>query len=198
MWREFTKETPARPWWALVFSALALAGTTALAQYMTHAKGSSRTTSTLVGALGWPFGFQLPEGFHRVGISDSLREPVNAEGTRGEMAFKRMELRRGTADLRVYFQWDDEPIATDRMFHTLTGLSPDDAEVIDLGPLSGIWTMGVSSEGAVVWTAVATAAEGLTLQIEMTTPTAGSRQRREFEQICSSVEYRVWAIRRPY
>lgn len=197
MWREFTKETPARPWWALISSLLALAGTTALAQYMTQTRARPRTATFVVNQPGWPISVRLPEGTHQVPNQEILSETVNAEGTRGELTFKMAGQRNERADLRLYFQMEDPPLSQEQAFHELTGLPADDGEEIEVGQLSGLWAMGESQDGALVLTAVATSPEGLTLQIEMKTAVAGARLRKEFEEICSSVEYRAWSVRGP-
>jgi hypothetical protein len=198
MWREYTKETPARPWWGLICSALALAGTTALAQYVTKSKGGTVVSpSALISVGGWPVAFRLPEGFHRVSAADPWNDPVNAEGTSGEMAFRRTDRRRGSADLTIRFEWDEGPISPAEAFHTVTGLSGDDAEAIELGPLSGLWGFGDSSDGKLVWAAVGTSPDGLAVQIELKTGIPGSKQRKEFEQICSSMQYKIWAMHAP-
>lgn len=197
MWREFTKETPARPWWALIFSFLALAGTTALAQYMTQSHGRPKRTTFVVHQPGWPISIRLPEGARRVPNQDVLSEPVNSDGTRGELTFRLAGQRPDRADLRLSFQFEGPPMSPEQAFHALTGLPADDAEEMSVGPLSGRWAMGESEDGALVLAAVATSPEGLTLQIEMKTTAAGSRLRKEFEDICSSVEYKAWSVRSP-
>lgn len=192
MWREFTKETPGRPWLALISSAMALAGTTALAQYMTQARGHPKAATFVFSLPGWPVSVRLPEGARR---TPSLNEPVNSEGTRGELRFRLAGARQERGELRVYFQCEDSSTSLEQAFHALTGLSADDGEEIAMGPLSGLWSMGATEDGAIVLTAVATTAEGLTIQVEITTTAAGARQRKEFEEICSSVEYKSWAVR---
>jgi hypothetical protein len=196
MWREYTKETPARPWLGLICSALALAGTTALAQYVTKSKGGTvAAPSVLVNVGGWPMAFRLPEGFHRMSTEDPWNDPVNAEGTSGAMAFQRTDRRRGSADLKVRFEWDEGAITPAEAFHAMTGLPGDDAESIELGPLSGLWEFGESNDGKFVLAAVGTSPDGLVVQVELTTRIPGSKLRKEFEQICSSIQYKIWAVR---
>jgi hypothetical protein len=198
MWREFTKETPARSGLAVIATAAALGCTTALAYFVTTSKAAPTAPQERQALVGWPIKFDLPVGFHRIANADSLQEQLFADGIRGSLTYVSVDRRQVKAVLEVHYRVEDAPLATDKMFRTMTGFSLDDTKEIQIGPLSGLVGHREESDGRIVYSAVACLPEGLALQFEMQTANDGPRQVKEFERICSSVEFKDWAIRRPY
>lgn len=198
MWREFTKETPARSGLAVIATAAALGCTTALAYFVTTSKAAPAAQQERQSLAGWPIKFDLPVGFQRVANVDDWQEQVSADGTCGSLRYVRVDRRQGPAILEVHYRVEDGPLETDKVFRSMTGLSSEGAKEIPVGPLSGLVGHHEESDGSVVLSAVACLTEGLALHFEMQAANDGPRQEKEFERICSSAEFKEWAIRRPY
>lgn len=64
MWREYTRETPARPGLAILAAALALIGTTALAWVVVQRANPRRVEAPAY----WPIRFTLPDRYERTVI----------------------------------------------------------------------------------------------------------------------------------
>jgi hypothetical protein len=63
MWREYTRETPARRGWPLAGGILALAGTTALAWMVTDRVTAPPPLVPVEPLPHWPIRFAVPAGF---------------------------------------------------------------------------------------------------------------------------------------
>ncbi len=195
MWREYTKETPARPGWAIVGTAMALASTTALA-YITVNRSAPTGVGTpaRVSIPGWPISFALPRGFDSMS-PDEGEIAVSPEGTFGDLHSVHSAGRRGAAIFTVRFKVENEDVNLTRAFAKWSGQSAADAEPISVGPLKGLAAETTEMSGITKYTAAAVVPAGLIIVIEEDTPGPSSRYRRQFEAVCESVQFKPWFVR---
>lgn len=136
MWREYTRETPARPGLAIIMAALALAGTTALAWVMTHRANPKKE----VKLSHWPISFNLPEGLELTYLDNQGSQyPFLSDGTRGQAIFRAAgDLQSDTA-IEVTYLLLEEGSTLDDACNTLIGdEGPPEAESISFGGFDGV------------------------------------------------------------
>jgi hypothetical protein len=193
MWREYTKETPARAGWGVVTTAIALAGTTGLAYFVTGAKAAPAAALTArINLPGWPFSFALPHGFRLVLPEGRMAQVVSDELTSGYIEGARMGARGEVAVLSVRFKVHDRELDLRKAFARWSRLDAADAGAVKVGSLDGLAAASPQPEGHVKFIAVAVIPDGLVIVIELETASASPRARRQFEAVCESVHFKDW------
>lgn len=195
MWREYTKETPARAGWGVVAMALALTGTTGLAYFVAVTKAApGAVLPKRVSEPGWPISFALPGGF-RLLRPDVGEESVSRDGMSGELHGLREGGRGGPAIVAVRFKVQEDRATLSKAFAKWTGQEAEEGEAIKVGSLEGLAMVTSEPRGLVKYTAVAVLPEGLVIAIAIETTNASARARRQFEAVCESVQFKDWFVR---
>jgi hypothetical protein len=110
MWREYTRETPARRGWAIVFSAVALVLTTSLAWVLAGHGPSGASLSSEVLPANWPITFSLPADAKPLAKWNRLPLESDEAGNAGLVAYRwgPSDNSHATRILVAYQVYDDE------------------------------------------------------------------------------------------
>lgn len=198
MWREYTRETPARRGWALIFSALALAGTTALAWAVAERINNPLSSFREEAPPWWPIRFTLPVGFDRLSIEQSYRLDDAIDGEFGFASYGALRgRRRPSAFFDVQFRVVEPHLATDELLTLLEVPDAAGAEPISIGPLDGMLFIDERAPRVMEALAVAYLPEGLVIRFSLSARRGDSLNLRDFKTICRSVQFTNWYLPRP-
>ncbi len=188
MWREFTREAPARRGWALAAAGIAFAGTVGLALVVM----SSRQSASLGGhgqALpDWPIKFTLPSEYTwgRDPQMFVLESPAD-----GRLGFATMYLGRsprlGTSRLRVTYGELGSGTTLKEATRALIGRELEDPRTIGMGPATGRMDRRPMGNGRLVLEAVSCLDRGLGVAVSLDCDARSGRSDRIFEEICASI-----------
>lgn len=193
MWREYTRETPARPFLAPLGAGLALAAALGLAWLV----GTARAGPAVWGPQSpphWPVEFTLPEGFTWV---QQDRAESSVDGMIGNLAYEGRSSDLVPSVLGVSFAVLPAGTAVDRAAVELLGLELADARPTRLGPLEGKTAEARSGAEVRILAAVAVSERGLAVAVQLVSPRLGSGERSAFQAVCRSIQYRKWWVRKP-
>src|SRR5262245_15458848 len=127
MWREYTREVPARPGLALLATSLALCGSLALAYSITNKSTNQDSQGTRRHLSQWPISFILPNSYVDVTLLNSPFD--NLDGSSQCAYFQNPS--GGEAVLVRYKLSDDEE--TSDQFHADTRDQQAGSHLIDMG-----------------------------------------------------------------
>ena len=104
MWREYTREKPARRGWALVLASAVFVGSMALAWGLTTGRISTSRMGSAIDFEGWPFRFAMPGGYE-LRTASSIAAEGDARGP-GGMARYDANDREGRRSITIaFYQW---------------------------------------------------------------------------------------------
>ncbi len=192
MWREYTRETPARRGLGVATAAMALIGTTALAWVVTQQSGGMRLETL----PNWPITFSVPEGFNR--LSDPLEESPQ-DGLSDRATFLLGHPRSPDAILEINYEILQEDVATLEELMADRGMTKSD-EVSDimLGTLAGKLFRKADARGrTATLVAVGRTPEGLVLGLWYTGSAHDPHGLTRLKRICESIQFRAWTVPRP-
>lgn len=196
MWREYTRETPARRGLGVVFAAGALAGAILLAWAAIQRANPVRDESLSF----WPVTFSLPERYKLFSLQQG---DVGADWIDGafSQAIYHTDPSSGIVNiLSVGYRLLPPDTTLADAVTELTAESPDQGRPMDFGPFhglifdmhgeppemeapSGLAVVGLSPDGLAVW-----------LQV---TSVSGGGIKRGLVDICDSMRRRMWFVPRP-
>lgn len=197
MWKEYTRETPARRGLGIVAAVIALAGTTGLAQYFTTQRSRIAVAVDRAAPSRWPISFAVPKGFRLVGSTSDWNVLQPNDGSEGGVAYLKGSTSYPEMRLDVDYQVVPEGLSLDRVYRRMTEQPLDDHEEIEVGPLQGICTSQKTEKGAALIRAVARTEEGLAIMISLLAEEDSPRTRRVLEGVCESVEFKEWTMPPP-
>lgn len=195
MWKEYTRETPARPGLGIVAAVIALAGTTGLAQYFTTQRSRIAVAVERTAPPRWPISYSVPKGFRQIGSTSDWNVLRNDDGTEGGIVYVKGTIGVPEYRLDIDYQVVPAGLSMDRVYRRLTQQPLEDYEEIEVGPLQGICTSGRTETGAALLRAVARTEEGLAIMITLIAEEDSPRTRRVLEGVCESVEFKEWTVR---
>ncbi|HWL92352.1 MAG TPA: hypothetical protein VNT79_02365 [Phycisphaerae bacterium] len=181
MFRQYTRETPGRPLWALAAMVLAFAGTIGLAQWTVGV----RRLAPRQALPDWPIVFTLPDTFHW----------IRAEGAliKGDRRSKLHAVYLGRhpdhGDCILAVHCDPEGGAADasellgRGLRAIVGLE----EVIQIGPLHGS-LITLTDDGERELQAEAVSPEGLRISLVLMGEASLNTMKSTMKRVCESVE----------
>lgn len=196
MWREYTRESPARKGLALAASAAALAGTVAMAYAMTHLRTSPLEATRRTHPPFWPISFELPESWVRRSLDVNFLEPEPADDLIGRIAFEERRRNEVVARATILFTLL-EPGDTVEDF---IGSLPDDATMaagdIRIGEWTGSPIRFDDPEAQGLRAAAAVSPDGLAVAIICEHAHATTAAGRLVERIAGSVRAEAWYLPR--
>lgn len=192
MWREYTRETPARPGWAVVSAGAALILTTSLAWVLTNHGPPGATLGSSITPAYWPISFSLPADAKPLSQWDKLPLISDPGGVVGFVAYSwggggpeksvRILMRYAVYDDHEGLNIDSSPLSEDFA----------DAEEIAIGPMTGRTFVALTAAGSRFYSAFATTDEGLGIRIDMICPPGYRNAESLFRRICESVAFQNW------
>lgn len=195
MWREYTRETPAKPGWAIASAGAALALTTGLAWVLAQQGFSTTTLAGSISPPNWPISLSLPPGAKPLAKWNNEVIGSDPAGNSGVAAFSwdEAEADQSMAILLAYkVTIDDDESPGMRSRGLDTGFD-DDREIV-VGPLTGQLNLGMAPDGGRVYSAFARSDEGLALRIDLICPPGMRNSQGLFRRICRSVTFRNWYV----
>ena len=192
MWKQYTRETPARKGWALGAMIVAFLGTVGLAKLMVD----SRTATEGVGRhkqaiTGWPFQFTLPNEYRWGVLRQPPQSPFSAGGRSREESVHYHGQSASGGTTRLFIRYYKMPTGTslqDAAAHFNMD-ARGAAETQEIGPLRWlIPVIHVEGPGAQI-AGVACSPEGVAIHIEFTGPGSVVLEFKIFESICRSIEF---------
>jgi hypothetical protein len=195
MWREFTRERPARPYLAWGCSALALVTAVGSAWLVVRSRAQP-TTEGLQSLPHWPIAFTLPGGLTWSPDEGARTNGMSADGMSGSMLYVGRSAGWGPSVMIVGFQVFPEGTTPEQVLKDLTGRAPGDAQRIRMGPMKGVMLELPAEQGKAVRLVGAGCTErGLAVVVQHVTPAPNPQARRIFRAVCRSIEYKAWWIR---
>jgi hypothetical protein len=196
MWQEYTRETPARPFLAVIGSGLALLAAASLAWVITDARAV--TGGGAVQSLpDWPIVFTLPRGYSWVKNTDDLYGDASPTGMRGSAAYMCKSPEHRDALLIVAFAVLPEGSTAEEAMLRLAGQEPQDEEPISVGPMPGAMTVVERGGGARAMVAAACSERGLAIAVGYAALDRDAGGRLLFREVCQSIKYKDWWVRPP-
>lgn len=193
MWREYTRETPARPGLAIVMAAVALLGTTALAWMITQ-----RVNPQTMRSLDyWPIRFSLPERFI---LAFKEHENILSEwidGSRDAAIFLTDGRSELAAEVAVVYQIFGESDDLDDVAFELLDESVADATPIPMGPVEGRLIKLLTRDEIIRLIAVGMTPGGLAILVEYRTAHYSEVDFARFQKICESIQFQDWSVPPP-
>lgn len=195
MWREYTRETPAKPGWAIASAGAALALTTGLAWVLAHQGVSASTLGGSVSPPFWPISLSLPPEAKPLTNWNNESLGSDPAGNAGVAAFS-WDTPDSTHPTTIVLAYkvliddDDSRRISSRGF----GDGFDEADEITVGPMSGRSFVAMTPAGSRVYSALAKLDEDLAVRIDMICPPGLRNSEGLFRRICRSVAFRDWYV----
>ncbi len=197
MWREYTRESPARKGLALAASAAALAGTVAMAYALTNLRTAPLEVTRRIHPPYWPISFELPESWVRRSLDINFLEPEQVDELIGRITFE--DRRRGqevVARATVLFTLLEPGDSVEDFIGSL----PDDATMASGTVRIGDWGGSVirfdDPEARNVRAAAAVSPDGLAIAVICEHAHATTTAERLVERIAASVRAEAWFLPR--
>lgn len=188
MWREYTRETPARPGLALIMAAVALVGTTALAWLVTQ-----RINPQVVYAINyWPIRFSLPEQFRQNSLEQVKIGSEWIEGNEDVALFNSGTTLDPTGYVVVRYKIFDSGADLNEASVDLLGEALVNSQPVNIGPIDGQIMETATPRGAIRLLAVGLTPEGLAISLEYLSTRFSAADFSRFQRICESVEFKDW------
>ncbi len=184
MWRQYTREHPARPKLALAGTGLALAVSVGFAHLMTsNAPGGGGPQSL----QHWPIVFEVPPTFWRQSIPNGPQAIVGNSESSGEAYFVQDDPALGKARLKIAFKFLPKGTSPKEAALELLGQELETVYRIRMGPLSGYLLQPAPDTELIHALAVGCSPDGLAVAVECTTLRAGSMAEETVLAVCKSV-----------
>lgn len=197
MWREYTRESPARKGLALAASAAALASTVAMAYALTNLRTSPLEATRRIHPPYWPISFELPESWVRRSLDVTFLEPEPSDDLIGRITFE--DRRR-----------DNEVVARATILFTMLepgetvedfiGSLPDDAASVPGSVQIGQWTGSLirfnNPEAQGLRAAAAVSPDGLAIAVICEHAHATTAADRLLGRIAASIRAEAWYLPR--
>ena len=194
MWREYTREHPARPRLALWTTLGVFAGTVALAQFIVSAR--SPVEGFCEGPQSpafWPFAFDLPAGYSWSPDEQTAALPTMADGNGGAAVFAGEGTGGGKAMLLVSFAVLPPGTTAAEAAERLLRVEFVAAGPIRLGPIDGqIETIATPSSTRMA--AAGCLPSGVGVGLTYVTTAADEQAVEEFRAVCRSIAFKDWWI----
>jgi len=197
MWKEVTREKPARRGWTVTTLALAFLGTVGLAKIMVDVRANDdEIISGRQSPADWPISFVLPAHhrwrawgapFDEVFAASSGGDVMSflgrdPSGDQGVLLITYKAMSPGTPLEEVAWEMFEEPVET--------------SEEIEIGPMTGRMIVKFSrSDGAHVF-AFGRSEEGLAIGVAFVASDLSGEEVRAVRSVCESIEFKAWRERR--
>lgn len=198
MWREYTREVPARNGFAIVFSTLALSLTTGLAWVMARAEQTPIVLNQVEALRFWPIEFRLPDGFVRTDHMDTEIWFGKKNGVGGAAQYVKGPIARPEARLQFTYHLDEGTKNLEELIEREFGVPLSEGDAIRMGPLTGqAWYLRDVRTEDQTMVAIAVREDGLIILVTFDAATTSGSNRRLFRQICESITYQSWSVPDP-
>lgn len=195
MWKEYTRESPARSGLGILVSAGLLLATLWLAARVTTAKAVPVELSERVEPAGWPISFRLPGGAQPMQGVESLADYYN-DGSVGDEAFQVPLGPTGVGRVLVRFEVLRPGLTPETAARGLLLGTPADTQEISMGPLTGMIAEDRTALGHSAWMAVGCVPDGLAVGIRVLSTESSRSTEALLRAICDSVRFESWTVRR--
>ncbi|MFH1417772.1 MAG: hypothetical protein ABII12_05730 [Planctomycetota bacterium] len=186
MWRQFTREYPARPNRALIGTGLALAVSVGVAYLMTAAPAAGGGVQSLP---HWPIVFEVPPGFGRARIANDPWAVTGSPESGGGAVYVREDPVVGGAVLKIVFAVLPSGTLPKDAASELLGQELETVHPVRMGPLSGYLLQPAANTESLHALAVGCSADGLAVAVECTTLSTGPWAEKTILAVCASVAY---------
>lgn len=187
MWREFTRETPARRGLALVASGLAFAGAVGLAWVVTSHQPSSTAARRRVSLANWPIAFTLPAEYSWSPGPLMIAEDTGSAGRSGVVSYVAGKPVLRSSVVIVAFEALPAGTTVGEAAEKLTGSALADPQPIAMGPMTGQVAHRRTSGGQPAMVAVACQPSGLAVVVEVSSQAKTGQPERILQSICRSI-----------
>lgn len=188
MWREFTREAPARRGWALAATGMAFAGTVCLAWVVMSSRQSASPAGHGQALPAWPIKFTLPSEYAWGSDPQMFVLESRADGRLGfATEYLGRSPRLGRSQLRVTYAELGAGTSLNEASHALIGRELEDPRTIGMGPATGRMDRRPMGNGRLVLEAVSCLDRGLGVAVSLECDARSNRSDRIFEEICASI-----------
>lgn len=199
MWREYTRESPARKGLALAASAAALAGTVAMAYALTHLRTSPLVATRRIHPPYWPISFELPESWVRRSLDVNFLEPEPepVDELIGRITFE--DRRRGhevVARATILFTLLEPGDTVEEFIGSLPDGATLTSGTVQIGDWNGSAIRFDDPEARGVRAAAAVSPDGLAIAVICDHAHATTTADRLVERIAASVRAEAWFLPR--
>ncbi|MBN2562559.1 MAG: hypothetical protein JXQ75_16665 [Phycisphaerae bacterium] len=190
MWKEFTRETPARRGLAIFVSSLAFAGTVGLAWYVTSTGWSLLPDGGVQSPANWPIVYTLPEVYSWARAPQSRTVEVLPDRSVGIETYISQHGGRELGMLAITFEVRREGTTPSEAAPRLVGSELADTRSIQMGPMIGeMAQMSLGDDGANL-VAVGCLPTGLSVGVKYVSLRDRTEAVRAFEAVCASITLR--------
>jgi len=189
MWREFTREKPARRGWALGLSVVVFAATMALAWGLTTGRISTSRTGVIGDFEGWPIRFALPTGYGLRSAS-SIPAEGDARGPGGVARYDANDQEGRRSVTVAFYQWPAN-LNWPELQRRLEIEGADGVDDVTLGRLD--WRLFETSRifsGIIEITAVHDQPNGLIVVVHSNVKAHETRAYVDLLAVCRSVKFK--------
>lgn len=196
MWREYTRETPARPGWSVVSAGTALALSTSLAWVLTSRANSAAGLGQTESPVYWPISFSIPADAKPLPSWEGQPFEFDETGENGSIGFAWSTDRHDTkARLLIIYKLFKAGTRLDDIGARFLGGDFAESEPIEVGPMSGRMLTRVSiARGERLYSAVACTDDGLAFELILLAPPGVRNAEGLFRRICRSVTFKEWYL----
>ncbi|MBX3395974.1 MAG: hypothetical protein KF841_11470 [Phycisphaerae bacterium] len=184
MWKEYTRESPARPGWALAAMVVTFAATLVLAQWTT----SSRRVSYVQEPAGWPIKFRLPESLHWSHARGVIKGSASKDAR--VLAFIGFEPEIGRCILAISCRASAGPIGIGELLGHGFRMFDGRNRPIRVGPLKGVLMTESHPDEGEILRVQAWIDDGLEIVIELHGEGHQAALQKLMKELCDSVELR--------
>ena len=187
MWREYTREVPARPGWALLSTALALCGSLGLAYSLTGKHQVPAGLNERRHLPHWPISFVLRSSF--VEVTDQYAID-SLDGERQRAVFASPSGAGETVVLSYELSAEDQ---SGDQFNAVARDERGEIHLIDMGICQGS-CMIVRTPHGTGFLAEGMTDSGLQIRVQYTSGEPEFRALRNMREICKSIEWQPWSV----
>jgi hypothetical protein len=190
MWREYTREVPARPGLALVATLLCLIGTICLARVVVDRRQAPQKPVQIVRHSQWPVTFELPGRF----------EPVTNQGLRFQDFSGLLDHvlvftdHKASELILVSYEIRDPGTSAGELLEQDSGRASP-MEPIDMGIAEGRFLAKVEKEFGPVYLAAGCTPEGLAVFVQYVTSAPEFRAVQSLRDACKTISWQPWSLR---
>ncbi len=196
MWREYTREIPARPGWSVVSAGTALALSTSLAWVLTSRANSAAGLGRTESPAYWPISFSVPSDAKTLPSWEGQSFDYDETGDNGSIGYAWPTERRDTKTrLLIIYKLVKAGSRLEDIGIQFLGEDLAESETVEVGPMSGRMLTRVSiARGERLYSAVACIDDGLAFELILLAPPGVRNAEGLFRRICRSVAFKDWYL----
>ena len=192
MWKEYTREKPARRGWTLAMMGLAFVGTIGLAKILTDERAPAVLDLTQRQSLPrWPLSFKLPDDFRWTPVRGAIRAPPqlgNLAGM-GIAAFRGWNETGAHTEVLFRFRLVQDSISPELTAERVFLIPVDEGVDIEIDSTPGIMSISLGKDGSTRFSAVACSERGVAVLVVFHADPRVDGKTEVFEAICNSIAF---------